>query len=92
MLPQWFSVVCLSTLPHVYRDPAAWSRKPLATLNEKANTMYSSAALSKARRLALFEKRYGAMTFCNAGFRQWIVLELGVDNVHANALINLGNG
>ena len=58
----------------------------------KANTMYSSAALSKARRLALFEKRYGAMTFCNAGFRQWIVLELGVDNVHANALINLGNG
>ena len=35
MLPQWFSFVCLSAIPHTYRDSATWSRMPLASLQGK---------------------------------------------------------
>ena len=66
MLLQWFSVVCLSTLPHVHT--AAKSCKPLASLN--VSKQFVQRCLSKARCPALFQKRNGTMTFCNAGFRQ----------------------
>ena len=56
----------------------------------QANSI-SSAVLKKARCLALFQKRYGAMTFCKADFRPRGLLLIGCPMFHSSSLVSLSH-